>query len=746
MTTHNQGVLFRRIVSLLAAFALAGVFTPMASGVDSDSEPSVSPYSGDLLPTFPFCSWWVETSTQNSNILYPDTSAAYWTMPFAIDDDAQLTLRGYFPDTRYFSIQVYDESGQPDTSVGATGLTDYQLVPDTGSVNPWQTQDPYPSDPQTYTLTISSDSARPSDATNWLSMPSPSTGRIGWLMLRVYLPNTPPYPTSVLGDITSTQTPPFDLVAKLLPTVTVGADDQRRSMTLPQCSSSQGSELMATTSEGQELGGLLYDASSNGVFEGRKAALDESVSERLDSNGAEVRDCTTDADGCEQETVEFVRPTNKQTPYPNADSAYIAASYTLEDGEALVVMARLPTTPWNVDDGFVPTQWPVDSLQMRYVSFCNYLQEPPYPVVEVIDGDQTIWGCSNDVEIHTEDSDDVIVAVVTAPDQKPISSEALGRFVWLPTDSGQETDPYVFAIRNMLPNANFAESATNIETTDDAAAAAEVLKSYYPIGVICDVEALEELGPTECGSAHHRTRICSASSRDDDLTKAQRKKRLTDCIAELRKDEGDVDGLRHRAACLLRQATDCTGMALARAEFRKAVLAKAKMAHADLTDANLRQSNLSKAILHNAVARGADMSKVKASALQAHNADLSEVNFAQAVLTRASLVKSNLSGSSLRDTDASGADLRGANLRGSDLSGANLSGANLDGADLTGAKLDGANLSGASVHDAVIDKSSLDKATTTDVDTSTTRTPTAPSVPSRPSNSSDAAGDSVRAA
>jgi uncharacterized protein YjbI with pentapeptide repeats len=641
---------------------------------------------------------------------------------------------------------VYDESGQPDTSVGATGITDYQLVPDNGSINPWQTQDPYPSDPQTYTLTISSESAKPADATNWLSMPSADTGRIGWLMLRVYLPNTPPYPVSVLGDVTSTQTPPFDLVAKLLPTVTVGADDQRRSATLPQCSSSQGSELMGTTSEGRELSGLLYDTSANGVFEGRMAPLDEIVSDRRDASRSSVRDCTTDADGCDQETVDFVRPTNKQTPYPNADSAYIAASYTLEDGEALVVMARLPTTPWNIDDGFVPTQWPVDSLQMRYVSFCNYLQEPPYPAVEVTEGGQTIWGCSNDVEIHTEDSDDVIVAVVTAPDQKPTASDALSNFVWLPTNSGQETDPYVFAIRNMLPNPSFAESATNIATTDDAAAAAEVLKSYYPIGVICDIEALEELGPTECGSAHHRTRICSASSRDDDLTKAQRKQRLEDCIAALREDEGDLDGIRHRAACLLKQATDCTGMALARAEFRNAVLAKAKMAHADLTDADLRESNLSNAILHNAVARGADMSQVKASALQAQNADLSEVNFAQAVLTRASLVKSNLSGSSFRDSDASSADLRGANLRGADLSGANLSGANLDGADLTGAKLDGANLSGASVHDAVVDKSSLDRATTTGVDTSTTRTPAESSTPSRPADSSGTEDDAVRGA
>jgi uncharacterized protein YjbI with pentapeptide repeats len=639
-------------------------------------------------------------------------------MPFRIDDEAQLTLRGYFPDTRYFSIQVYDESGQLDTSVGATGITDYQLAPDVGSINPWQTQDPYPSDPQTYTLTISSADAKPVDATNWLSMPSASTGKIGWLMLRVYLPNTPPYPVSVLGNATSTQKPPFDLVAKLLPTVTVGAKGQLRSATLPQCSSTQGAKLMTATPEGDELDSLLTDSGASGVFEGRSM-----VTDRTHRDALNVRDCTTQTDGCEQETVDFVRPTNKQTPYPNADSAYVAASYTIENGEALVVMTRLPTTPWNIDDGFVPTQWPVDSLQMRYVSFCNYLQEPPYPAVEVTDGDETIWGCSTDVDIHTQDSDDVIVAVVTAPDAKPTATDALGNFIWLPTNSGQESDPYVFAIRNMLPNENFAESATNIATTGDAAAAAKVMQSYYPIGVICDIEALEELGPTQCGSAHHRTRICSALPDNRDLTRSERKQRLADCIEELRKDEGDIDGIRHAASCMLKLASDCTGMALARADFREAILKKAKLAHADLTNADLRDSELADAIMHNAVARGADMRRVNASALQAHNAVLAETNFAQAVLTKASLVKADLSGSSLRNATAPGADLRGANLRGADLSGANLSGARLDGADLTGAKLDGANLSDASVHDATVDAQSLSRATTTNVDTSTTRKP-----------------------
>ena len=705
----------RGLLAVILSFTLVVALGPTAAQA-ADQPPSPNPTSGALLPTFPFCSWWVETSTQNSNILYPDTSAAYWTMPFTIDDTSVLTLRGYFPDTRYFSLQVYDETGQPDTSVGTTGITDYQLVPDEGSVNPWSSTNPYPSDPQTYTLTISSADAKPVDATNWLSMPAASTGRIGWLMLRVYLPNDPPYPVSVLGDATSTQTPPFDLVAKLLPTVTLGTDSQRRSTTLPQCSSTQGAELMSTTPEGSQLSSLLEGDGATGFFEGRAARLDRDV-----VDGA--RDCTTDPDGCEQESVDFVRPTNTQTPYPNADSAYVAASYTLEDQEALVVMVRLPTTPWNIGDGFVPTLWPQDSLQMRYVSFCNYLQEPPYPAVEVTEGDQTIWGCSTDVEIHNADSDDVIVAVVTAPDEKPAASDALGNFVWLPTNTGQETDPYVFAIRNMLPNASFAESATNITQTDDAAAAAEVMQSYYPVGVVCDISALEELGPTECGSAHHRTRICSASNRDEDLTRAERKRRLEACIAELRRTEGDVDGIRHRAACLLKQASDCTGMALERANFAKAVLTAAKLAHADLTDADMRSSELSNAIMHNAVARGVNMSKVNASALQAHNAVLSEANFAQAVLTNASLVKSDLSGSSLSGAKASGADLRGSNLRGADLSGADLRGADLSGADLTGAKLDGADLTGARVHDATVDSSALSNAKTTDVDTSTVRQP-----------------------
>lgn len=705
---------FRQLAAIAVTTLVAGL---LGSPASADTSPSPNPFSGNLASQFPYCSWWVETSTQNSNILYPDTSAAYWTMPFTIDDTSVLTLRGYFPDTRYFSLQVYDQSGQLDPSMTRTGYTDYELTPDEGSVNPWSSEDPYPAAPQTYSLTISSEAAKPDGVTNWLSMPSPSTGSVGWLMLRVYLPNDPPYPTSLLGDATSTQSPPFDLVAKLLPTVAVSSPSA--DSTLPQCSSTQGAELMATDPAGAELNSLLSKDSAEGIFEARAAAA---------SKRGDVRDCADDADGCSSsERIDFVRPTNKQTPYPNGDSAYIAASYTLEKNEALVVMARIPTTPWNISGGSGPTLWPQDSLEMRYVSFCNYRQQPPYPAVEVtMDGEQ-VWGCATDTEIHADDSDEVIVAIVTSPANQPATSDVLPSFVWLPTDPRYPNAPYVFAIRNMLPNPSFAESATNITTTGDAAAAAEVLRSYYPVAVICDVEALERLGPTECASAHQRTRICAASDTDKNLSTKEKAARLAACIKEIRAEEGEVDGIRHLAGCMLKQRTDCTGMALARAALREATLNRAHLEHADLSNADLRDSALANAVLHNAVARGADMSRVQASALQAHNANLQEVDFSQAVLERASMVESDLSGARLTGARAQGIDLRGVNLSNADLSGTDLRNADLSGADLTGARLDGADLSGATVHDAVVDVAQLASATTTNVDTSTTR-PTASTI------------------
>ena len=48
---------------------------------------------------FPYCSWWVETSTESTNVAEPDTNAAYWTTPFAVGD-SPVTINGNFVDAR----------------------------------------------------------------------------------------------------------------------------------------------------------------------------------------------------------------------------------------------------------------------------------------------------------------------------------------------------------------------------------------------------------------------------------------------------------------------------------------------------------------------------------------------------------------------------------------------------------------------------------------------------------------------
>ena len=56
-----------------------------------------------------------------------------------VQDGLQITLSGRYPESRYMSFAVYDENGTSFTANGvSSSLTDYQIMPDPGSVNPWQ--------------------------------------------------------------------------------------------------------------------------------------------------------------------------------------------------------------------------------------------------------------------------------------------------------------------------------------------------------------------------------------------------------------------------------------------------------------------------------------------------------------------------------------------------------------------------------------------------------------------------------
>ena len=123
-------VLRHRAAATLTSVALLGL---VCAGAASAATAKSS------VARFPFCSWWFETTPQSANVALPDTSAAYWTTPFFATPGLKIYVKGQFPDARFMSVIVYNNSGGTFTRNGvSSGLVDYQIKPDTGTKNPFQ--------------------------------------------------------------------------------------------------------------------------------------------------------------------------------------------------------------------------------------------------------------------------------------------------------------------------------------------------------------------------------------------------------------------------------------------------------------------------------------------------------------------------------------------------------------------------------------------------------------------------------
>lgn len=125
------------------------------------------------LPT-PTCAWPLAWTPYGlGNWLFPDTGNRWWYMP--IDPKWQgLTLKGSYPNARFFSVAVYKDA--PVSTGLAARLYDANIVPDSGSGNPFAAANP------TYTINVVR-SAGPT--VNVLKLDTPT----GWLVYRLYLPD-----------------------------------------------------------------------------------------------------------------------------------------------------------------------------------------------------------------------------------------------------------------------------------------------------------------------------------------------------------------------------------------------------------------------------------------------------------------------------------------------------------------------------------------------------------------------------
>jgi hypothetical protein len=400
------------------------------------------------------CAWPVESTPTKANILYPDANATYWTTPFVATRGLRMTLRGTFPEARYFSIQAYSSDAQLYTVNGVeSSITDYEIIPNRRHGNPWRSTKTRTNG--TYTVRLiprprpklrNALPIAPTSATTPLVRGLPK--RTGFVMIRVYLPE---------GNDPST-------VA--LPTITLTSPG-RKARTLKPCARPQ--------------------ATAKGKSPIRSTVMKRAMGNLLGGTGSfSSKVCTTDC----PPSLSFFKAGASSTPFPNSASGYAAALYQPADGYVTIVRATMPTSASAA--GNAPAPWPASGIDLRYWSFCNYVYSPPFPVVT----DDGEMGCVADEDMPLVGG--VATVVISSAADRPASTQSPGATVgWLPTQTGSTARELV-AIRNMLAAPGFDQSVMEASTSNDPAAAQAAMGGYYPRATQCTVATFTSGGADAC--------------------------------------------------------------------------------------------------------------------------------------------------------------------------------------------------------------------------------------------------------
>ena len=440
----------RRLAATSIALAALAVTTASAAGAAT-------------APRFPYCSWWLETTPQSANFALPDTSAAYWTTPFVAQPGLKITVKGEFPDARFMSLTVYDNTFGTFSRNGVqSSLTDYQIKPDAGTVNPYQRLTGHPG-----RFTISIQRFVSSRGRNVLplvpqrQLPSgllAGSGlppNVGFIIYRTYLAHDG-----------------FGSVA--LPTLAFSRHG--RTATLPTC------PWRAAGAPGPGGSGPAAKAAARleSLIAGRSGAT------------------TTVADPTG--SLAFARPPAGTTNsyFPNDANAYVASVFPPTSGTVTVVQGKAPThTPGNVS-----LPWPNSAYDLRYWSLCNNVYAKPDPVVVVSDPatGEPIYGCAADLDTTLVGGE--YTYALSAVSERPPNATSVNGVTWLPysdpSQAGSADDVLVF--RNMLGD-GFANSVQNVPPGGGAAATQSVMGPYYPRIAQCSLSTFTQGGASACFAA-----------------------------------------------------------------------------------------------------------------------------------------------------------------------------------------------------------------------------------------------------
>lgn len=388
------------------------------------------------------CAWPSVVGVQTFNQGAPDPMANYWDQPIITGAPTRITISGTYPDARYFTLSVYSPYGAPVTADGlGTSLTDYQIAPEPGSVNPWQHR---ASPGGRYEVTLQP-VATPGQA-NVLPLPAgASEAHPGYLIYRLYDPAS--------GNFSGV-TPPTVTLTQGKASHTLAACRTHRPIVLPP----KAPRVTAPTSPSS----AAMAPPPPGAFYGMPAA--EYVAGLADANTAYVE-------------AYIIRPP--------AD-------------DVMVVTAQAPTFP----PGNAPSPWPRAGVDMRYWSMCIVLAIRGQPTVaNTLPNGRTDYGCRDDYQTRLTHGD--YAYVLGTETQKAAISRVPGA-TFLPLPTTQTPRLYFLMLRNKLISRSFTRAAQNITHATDPSAASAAMGPYYPRVSTCRLSTLARGGVAACTSDHRR--------------------------------------------------------------------------------------------------------------------------------------------------------------------------------------------------------------------------------------------------
>jgi hypothetical protein len=378
----------RVVLAGTLALALLGPALAHAEGVDQTCELTATRFDADT-----------------TNILFPDSSAQYWTARYVSVPGTRIRIDGIYPYARYTSWNVYDPLLRPFTH-----KADVDIAPDPGSANPFLpgADRTTPVAQRHYTLFLTFDPAdRPGANTIYVD---PAQNPRGVFTLRVYVPDKGRDNTGGVGLPQVTWEPTSSTAS---PTVASPCRDLAKPTvsTVTDAYANQDGPDTGPPFPGRAT--PVWRKFVNLCQAGRDAYFDNEFGDQIPG----------DNDPCGNfGSGGFLS---------NMDNAYVSTPISRGFGKLLVIHAKAPTFA----NTYPKAKTMPGGVQLRYWSFC---QNDPFT--------QRYIACLRDDQVKTKDG--FFTIVVSRPKDRPKCAKN-----WIPW--GPQTQGVVI-YRHMLPDPGFS--------------------------------------------------------------------------------------------------------------------------------------------------------------------------------------------------------------------------------------------------------------------------------------------------